>query len=166
MKMKSINESGEKLTWKRPSDTEYILEEGDDGLAAIALEETGGVAETADGKWSFHKHGFLNPHVLVRDTKTGKQMGRFEAAMSGGGLLELADGRHFKLAANTWKAEWQWLATAGDELVTFDYSGYAVDGSPEGGIEIHEKGHDTAHLPLLIVLGCYLIHLIAESEFK
>lgn len=164
--MNSIKEATGRINWTKPGETEHLLEADDATLAKITFSDNDGRAETEDGVWSFHKHGFLNPHVLVKDVKTGKQLGRFEAAMSGGGMLDLNDGRHFKFAANTWKAEWRWLATAGDELVTFDFSGYAVDGSPEGTVEIHEKGHESPCLPMLVVLGCYLIHLIAESEFK
>ncbi len=164
--MNSIKDISAKITWKMPEPTKYVLEEGDTELASITFDDNGGRAETTDGSWSFHKHGFLNPHVLVRDLKSSKQIGRFDAEMNGGGTLELTDGRHFRLAANTWKAEWRWLATAGDELVTLDYSGYAVDGSPEGAIEVEDKGRESAHVVLLVVLGCYLVHLIAESEFK
>lgn len=164
--MNSIKDATGKLNWTKPNESEHLVETSDGPLASIVYGENDGRGETADGKWSFHKHGFLNPHVVVRDLKTSKHVGRFEAAMSGGGLLELTDGRHYKLAANTWKAEWRWLSTAGDELVTFDFIGYAVDGSPEGRIEIHEKGQKVAHLPMLVVLGCYLIHLIAESAYK
>lgn len=164
--MNSIKETKGKINWTKPGDTEHLLETKDGPLGTITFSDDDGRAETADGKWSFHKHGFLNPHVLVRNIETGKQLGRFEAAMSGGGMLDLVEGRHYKFSANTWKAEWRWLATAGDELVTFDFSGYAVDGSPEGTVEIHEKGYESPCLPMLVVLGCYLIHLIAESEFK
>jgi len=164
--MDSIKDSKGRIKWTKPGETEHLLESDGTEVARINFGENDGRAETADGKWSFHKHGFLNPHVLVKDLATGKQLGRFEAAMNGGGMLDLADGRHFRFAANTWKAEWRWLATAGDELVTFDFVGYAVDGSPEGNIDIDEKGYEFAQLPMLVVLGCYLIHLIAESEFK
>jgi hypothetical protein len=164
--MNSMKDVTSRITWTRPTQHEYLLDHEGEHVARITLGENDGHAETADGKWSFHRHGFLNPHVLVRDVKTGKQLGRFEATMSGGGLLDLADGRHFRLSANTWKAEWRWLATAGDELVIIDFSGYAVDGSPEGYVEIQEKGRESAHLPMLVTFGCYLIHLIAESEFK
>jgi hypothetical protein len=164
--MKSMKDAAGRLTWKRSTDNRSELHDGDALVGTITLGDNEGTGETADGKWSFHKHGFLNPHVLVRDAKTRKQVGRFEATMTGGGVLILIDGRNFRVAGNTWKAEWRWLATTEDELVTFKYSGFAVDGSPEGTVEIHDKGQETAHLPMLVVLGCYLIHLIAESEFK
>lgn len=164
--MNSIKDVTGTISWTKPGENEHRLENKAGLLGTITWTDNDGKGETADGKWTFHKHGFLNPHVVVRDVKTGKQVGRFEAAMSGGGVLELTEGRHFKLAANTWKAEWRWLATAGDELVTYDFIGYAVDGSPEGRVEIHEKAHDFPSLSMLLVLGCYLIHLIAESAYK
>ncbi len=162
--MKSIQEAHGSIEWLRP-DTEkkeFVLKRGNETVGTLTWGEHSAHAETADGTWTFHKHGFLQPHILVKD-KHDHKVARFDATAGGGGVLEAIDGRHIRWAAHPWQADWHWIATGGNELISYKFSGFAVDGSPEGSITIHEAAMNSPHMPLVLLLGCYVIHLVAET---
>jgi hypothetical protein len=162
--MKSFHEASEKIEWHRPDPqkAEYLFKHGAEILGRLTWDRAGGHAESAAGTWTFEKHGFMNPHIVVRD-KAGAKLARFDATMGGGGVLEAPDGRHIKWVAHPWQADWHWVSVAEKELVSFRFLGFAVDGSPEGTIVVHEHAKSSPHLPLAVLLGCYVIHLVAES---
>ena len=163
--MKSLENASRTIVWTKPDPekNEYVLRDGDEIVAKLAWQEASAQGEWSDGKVVMKKVGFLNPHVIVRDAKNGENLGRFEPTMGGGGIVQLADGRSYKWVSHAWQADWHWVSTAGVTLLTFKFSGFAVDGSPEGSIEIAETTPRGGNLPASLLLGCYLIHLVAES---
>jgi len=163
--MKPLQDVSRKIVWTKPDPekNEYVLRDGDDIVAKLDWQEASARGEWAGGTVVMKKVGFLNPHVIVRDAKSGESLGRFEPTMGGGGIVQLADGRSYKWVSHAWQADWHWVSTAGDTLMTFRYSGFAVDGSPEGSIEIAGTTPRGGNLPAALLLGCYIIHLVAES---
>lgn len=165
-KMKPLESVATKIVWTKPDPEkdEYVLRDGGEVVAKLDWTSDSAKGEWAGGSVVMKKAGFLNPHVVVRDAKSGENLGRFEPTMGGGGIVQLADGRSYKWVSHAWQADWHWITTAGDTLLTFKYSGFAVDGSPEGSIEIAESSPRGPNLPAALLLGCYLIHLVAESS--
>ena len=166
--MKSIRDAGATLEWTHPEVQKraYLLNAGTETVANLAWQKQEGslaLAETADGSWTFKRVGYLNPHVLIRDAQTGGRAGRFDASATGSGMLELPDGRHFKWSSNLWRAEWGWRTTSGEEIMRFHRS-FDVIEKREGNVQIKHPDLAGAHLPLLTILGFYLIILVAETH--
>ena len=163
--MKPLPTSSKKIVWTKPASgrNEYVFRDGDDVVARLEWKEDSAKGEWHDGGVVMKKVGFLNPHIIVRKTESGENLGRFEPTMAGGGIVQLTDGRSYTWVSHAWQSEWRWLTTAGEKLLTFKYTGFAVDGSPEGVIEIHEQTPRGKNLPAALMLGCYIIHLVAES---
>lgn len=163
--MKPLESVSAKIVWTKPDPTkdEYVLRDGGDIVAKLDWTSDSARGEWAGGSVVMKKVGFLNPHVVVRNAKSSELLGRFEPTMGGGGIVQLADGRSYKWVPHAWQADWHWVSTAGETLLTFKYSGFAVDGSPEGNIEIAEVTPRGANLPAALLLGCYIIHLVAET---
>lgn len=163
--MKPLEQVTKTIVWTKPDPgkNEYVLRDGADIVAKLDWDESSARGEWAGGKVVMKKVGFLNPHVIVRDAGSGENLGRFEPTMGGGGIVQVADGRSYKWVSHAWQADWHWITTAGETLLTFKYSGFAVDGSPEGSIEIADSSPRGKNLPAALLLGCYLIHLVAEG---
>ncbi len=168
MTMKAIEKPGEELNWIHPEvgKQEYELRSGGELVADLkwqpAPQETIAIGKAAAGMWTFKQLGFLNPHVIVQDASSKKQIARFDATWSGGGLVELFDGRHFRWSSNLWRAEWGWIDSSGDEIVKFKRS-FEVIEKNEGYVQIDQGGADSPHTPVLVLLGWYLIILLART---
>jgi hypothetical protein len=119
-------------------------------------------AETAEQKWTFKREGFWHPQITVRMPGSDINMAVFKPAWGGGGTLELAQGRllHFG-AANFWHSQWSWADPAGQPLVNF--KSHASLLKTEGQVVIEAGGSAVPELPLLVVLGWYLLILFARD---
>lgn len=164
--MKSIKDVEKEMSWVHPevAKRHYELRAGTEELASLTWDVPDGsiaIAKTDSGSWTLRRLGFLNPHVVALDKGSGKQVFRFDAAMSGGGLAQATDGHHYRWYANLWRAEWGWMDTGGTELVKFHRS-FAVDEKQEGELEILDKGRESLHLDLLVTVGWYLIIMVAD----
>jgi hypothetical protein len=166
--MKPLATSSKKIVWTKPdpAKNQYVFRDGDDVVAKLEWKEDSAHGEWHDGSVVMKKAGFLNPHIVVKKSKGGEILGRFEPTMGGGGIVQLTDGRSYTWISHAWQADWHWVTTAGEMLLRFSYTGFAVDGSPEGMIEIAEQTPRGANLPAALLLGCYIIHLVAESGEK
>lgn len=166
VEMKPMSTSSRKIVWTKPDPqkNQYVFRDGEDVVAKLEWKEDSAHGEWHDGGVVMKKVGFLNPHIIVRHQKSGEILGRFEPTMGGGGIVQLTDGRSYKWISHAWQADWHWMTTAGHTLLRFVYTGFAVDGSPEGSIEIPESTPHGANLPAALLLGCYIIHLVAESH--
>lgn len=164
--MKSVRDAGSELNWIHPDVTRrhYELRAGDETIASLTWDAPDGsiaTAKSGESSWTFRRLGFLNPHVVALEPGSGKQVFRFDATMSGGGLAQADDGHHFRWYANLWRAEWGWMDTAEKDLVKFRRS-FDVDEKQEGKIEVLDLARDNPRLDLLIVLGWYLIIMVAD----
>ncbi len=159
-------DTGRELKWLHPEVGRryYELRSGDDLLATLEWDEKDGSTATAtagDNRWTLSRLGFLNPHVIAVDS-AGKQILRFDATMSGGGMAHATDGHLYRWFANLWRAEWGWMDTAQNDLVKFHRS-FDVNEKQEGTLELLDAGRDTSNLELLVLLGWYLIITISEA---
>ena len=168
--MESIaNFVGTPLYWVQPKTFErwFELRAGDQVVATLGWETSCGTlarGTTADGSWTFKRVGFLNPRVTVRQSRSEVDLAVFWPRWLGDGTLEFAYGKAYRWqSTNFWASDWMFTATDGTPLVAFK------EGSREGGlsnlfkmqslVEIHPQARDLAELPLLILLGWYLMIL-------
>ncbi|MGH7725917.1 MAG: hypothetical protein ACREOU_10875 [Candidatus Eiseniibacteriota bacterium] len=97
--MKHLRELvGRELTWTQPHalKRDFDLMDGSAVVATLrfrSLMGSLGVAETADGTWTFKRVGFWQTRVTIRDSKDREIATFRNNTWTHGGTLELADGR-------------------------------------------------------------------------
>lgn len=168
--MRQISTSDGKFHWVQPTPGVHDFElRGEDGELAGRLEwekESGSLAtaEASDGKWSLKRLGFLHPHVTVRAPGHETNLARFDASLSGGGVLRFAEGREYRWLSNFWLSEWSWVDAAGNHILIFRRN-FSTE-RREGSVEIHSDGEPIPHLSILVIVGWYLIILMAEDAAR
>lgn len=165
--MKPFSEAGSQLTWIRQSSDGrvYELRSGEDQVAVLRWEKPAGSlaqAETTEGKWTFKRIGFLQPRLSVRSAGSEQDLAWFEPGVGGGGAVHLASGHIFRWSSNFWRAEWAWLNAAGKHGVKLHREFSA--GEREGKVEIERGVLPERELPILVILGWYVIILQTEDS--
>ena len=155
------------LTWvqPRPFTRSYELRSNGHVLSRLQWGKPLGslaTVESADGEWSFKRIGFLRPRVTVRVPGAGTDRAIFHPNWGGGGKLELADGRGFRLiSTNFWRSEWAFTDEEGNQVVCFRPKYGLARGGAQ--VEIGPEGHSVPDLSLLVALGWYLMILMADD---
>jgi hypothetical protein len=117
----------------------------------------------AEGSYSFKRGGFLHPYVTVRRLSFEDDFGKMEMKLGHNGLLQLMDGQVFEFRRlGSWKPQWAFLDESGELLCTFTRKGKAL--KHNGDVKIEEKAKRKIHLPLLLLVGWYVIVLFTEEE--
>jgi hypothetical protein len=157
--------AGQELMWLQPARTKqaFELHAGDEVVATLRWERASlAVGESGDHRWTFKREGFWHPRVTVRLPDSDDNAAIFQPGWAGGGALELPDGRRLRFgAANFWHSQWDWQDTAGRPIVHFkSHHGFL---KTEGDVEIEPDAVQLSELPLLVVLGWYLLILFARD---
>jgi hypothetical protein len=155
--MRSLYEVvGEELRWVKPKwlKRQYELRAGEEVIATLV--RSGGsnaIGEWSEGRYVFSQKGWFNQRVLVGDDTSAGVLAPLATFTRRGGILTLTDGRTlFWVKPSFWRSKRVWSDGAAS-LVEFDpASGYA---SPR--VTITPEGAHLAELPLLLLLGEYLI---------
>lgn len=156
--------AGQPLLWVQPARLKQFFElrAGDVVVATLRFERASlATGETADQQWTFKREGFWHPRVTVRVHGSDDNVALFNPAWTGGGTLEL-QGRttHFG-AANFWHSQWTWEQVKDTPLVRF--KSHAGLLKTEGEVEIEGDAARSPDLPLLVVLGWYLLILFGRD---
>jgi hypothetical protein len=165
---------GRELKWVRPSLTTlaYELQHGDEPVATLQFRSSWGTlatAESGDGCWTFKRIGFLQTRVTIRTcTAEGPvaEAGISQAdtaifrnnSWTGGGTLELPDGREYRANSNFWMTKFGFTTTEGDPLVGFQQIGGVLKLSST--VTIHPDAATIPELPWIVMLGWYLTVLL------
>ena len=163
--MLTINEvaMGE-LVWVQPArlKQEFELHAGADVVGTLRFERSSlAIGETADQRWTFKREGFWHPRITVRVQGSDANVALFSPGWVGGGTLDL-DGRQLRfVAANFWHSQWHWVDAQNKPVVHFkSHQGLL---KTEGQVEIEPDAITSPDLPLLVVLGWYLLVLFARD---
>jgi hypothetical protein len=158
--MKTIAEAiGRELKWVQPRawKMEYELRAEDEPIATLRFRSSFGsfaTAESADGCWTFKRIGFWQTKATIRVCGSDADIGIFKNnTWSGGGTLELSDGRQFPASTNAWRTSLEFNSEAGDTLLRFKSGGLA---HLSATVEIQPAAAGMPELPLLVALGWYL----------
>jgi hypothetical protein len=157
--MSTIRESvGQDLAWIQPARTQqsFELHAGDTVVATLRLERASlAIGEGEGHRWTFKREGFWHPRVTVRLPNSDDNAATFQSSWAGGGSLELPDRVLRFGAANFWHSQWDWQDGDKHSLVHFK----SQDGflKMEGQIEIEPGAAALPELPLIVVLGWYLL---------
>jgi hypothetical protein len=153
-----IHGAGGELLWVQPRNgLDFELRGGDEVVGSLRWERYSlARGETADQQWTFKREGIWHPHVTVRVAGSDVNLGLFHPDWRGGGTFEL--GRPLQFGASSfWRPRWDWME--GDQpLVHFKRRGMF---KLESHVEIEKGAAASPDVPLLVVLGWYLLVLTA-----
>lgn len=150
---------GRELKWVQPRawKMEYELRAGNELIATLRFRSSFGsfaTAESADGCWTFKRVGFWQTKATIRGCGSDTDIGVFKNnTWSGGGTLELHDGRKFLATTNLWKINLEFKSESGDTLVSFKSGGFI---HLSAAVEIQPDAAGMPELPLIVMLGWYL----------
>ncbi len=158
--LKITDLTGRALKWVQPHamKMEYQLL-ADDALAAtLDFRSAWGSfasAASADGVWTFKRVGFWQTRVTVRADGGSSDLAVFRnATWSGGGTLEMADGRKYPANTNFWSTLYQFTTDAGEPVISFRKIGGMLHMSSE--VEIHPIASTLSEARWMVLLGWYL----------
>jgi hypothetical protein len=164
--MRSIRDvAGGELAWVQPARTKqaFELHSGDEVVGTLVWARMSlATGETADGSWTFKREGFWHPRVTVRVAASEDNVALFSPNWGGGGTLDLVGRQQLRFgSANFWRSQWDWLDAAGKPLVHFKSRQGLL--KLEGQVEIAADAATSPDVPLLVVLGWYLLVLFARD---
>jgi hypothetical protein len=161
---------GLQLYWVQPKTFERQFElRTQNGLfGGVRFETDWGTlatASSATGRWTFKRVGFLNPRVTVREAGANDDRAVYWPKLwRGDGWLEFVKGGRFHWkSTNFWGTEWG-FSNVQEELLFVLKPGVEKPKmsdllKTQGVVEIGPQGHGQAELPLLLMLGWYLMIL-------
>jgi hypothetical protein len=136
----------------------YELRDGDEVVATLKFRSSWGTlatAESADGCWTFKRVGFLQTRATIRACGSEDEIAVFKNnTWTGGGTLEMPDGRRLEADTNCWMTTFSFASDTGQALVRFRKIGGLINLS--SAAEITPAGAAFASAPWLVMLGWYL----------
>lgn len=137
---------------------EYELRADDELVATLRFRSSFGTfatAESADGCWTFKRIGFWQTKVTIRACGWDSEIAFFKNnTWSGGGSLELSDGRHLQATTNLWQTMLEFKSETGEILVRLRSRGLV---HLSATVEIQPDAVGVPELPWIVMLGWYLI---------
>ena len=145
----------------------YELRSENDLLGTLAFRSAFGTfatAETADGKWTFKRVGFLNPRVTVRPEGGEEDAGLYQPKIWGDGVLTLQGGPTFAWKpTNFWQTNWAFIDA--EQCHVMDFTA-GVDNKKlrdifkvQCTVALADVSSCRSWVPLLVPLGMYLLIL-------
>lgn len=156
--MRTINDvaCGE-LRWITPTNelSFELRTAADEVVGRLQLDQSWrGDSDTADQRWTFKREGFWHPRVTVRVPGTDVNLAIFYTSWKKGGTLELDGGRWLRLRLpNLLRWKWSWTDMHGKPLVHLEKGLLMRDGR----VTIEADAAESPEVPLLVVLGWYLL---------
>lgn len=162
--MKPIRDSEPPLTWIQPSLLSRVWELRDVDASVATLEwrsayQAFAIGTTATGQWSFRLEGFFRSWVTIRRLSRDEPPALFRALPSFNGKLELPDDRLLSWDSNFWLTKWIWSAPDGLEIMRMSRH---LTLRTEGTLEWDARVTTIDELPMLALLGWYLIILVSD----
>jgi len=148
------------LKWTQPAafKMHYELRAGDELAATLHFRSMFGslaTAESDDGCWTFKRVGFFQTRVTIRVCGEETDIAVFRNnTWSGGGALELPEGRKVLVTTNLWQSNLEFKTESEEALLRFQ-SGGLIHLSAQ--VEIQQQAIGLAELPWMVMLGWYLI---------
>ena len=165
--MKSFDDAGTALSWIHPDPArrEFVLRSaaGED-VASLQWQKSEGslaIGTTEQGQWTLKRAGFQRPHITARAAGESADAATFELGMGGAGRVRLRSGYDFRWSSNLWRSEWSWQNASGADAIVIRRE-FAMD-KREGIVEIVSGAIPPREVPLLVVLGWYIVILLAED---
>jgi hypothetical protein len=158
---------GSNLCWVQPKTLERQFELRTEGglFGSLRFEKALGTLATASsaaGRWTFKRAGFMNPRVTIREAGRDVDLAVYWPKFWGGGWLECADGSRFQWKSmNFWGTSWGFANTREELVFTMkpgaEKSKLSDLLKSQAIVEIGTQSFGLAELPLLLMLGWYLM---------
>ena len=136
---------------------EYELRAGDEPIATVRFRSSFGsfaTAESEDGCWTFKRVGFWRTRATIRECGSDMDIALFKNnTWSGGGTLELPDGRKILATTNLWQTSFEFKTETGEALVRFKTKGLVHFSAT---VEIPPDAAVAPELPWMVMFGWYL----------
>ncbi len=163
------------LLWIQPKALQRRFELRDEEMLVAALEFKSSygslaAATTAEENWTFKRVGFFNPRVTVRRSEEEIDLAVYRPKWTGTqGVLEFTAGRSYIWkVANFWATRYEFLDSAGQPLLAYqsgiEHGKLSDLFKNQARVEILPTAHGLPELPLLVLLGWYLIVLSQEDS--
>jgi len=156
------------LTWSQPNafKEEYELTSDVGQLGALNFRSSWGtlaVAETADGCWTFKRVGFFSTRVSIRRCDSEIEVAAFRNnTWSGGGTLELPDGRVYRASTNFWQTKLELVNDRDDVILQYQDVGGFFRRSARMTIE--PAVALLTELPMIVMLSWYLLIMMYRDS--
>ncbi|MHB0924686.1 MAG: hypothetical protein ACYC3H_12085 [Bellilinea sp.] len=167
--MEPISKVAQKeLIWTQPNafKEEYELRGDDVLVGTLKFRSAFGslaIAETADGCWTFKRVGFFSTRVSVRACDSETDIASFKNnTWSGGGTLELPNGRTYRASTNFWQTKLE-LISEYDQLV-LSYSDIGGFFRRTAMVKIEESAAQIPDLPWMVMLSWYLVVMMQRDS--
>ena len=155
------------LHWVQPKALQrsFELYEGQEKVATLEWQKTFGslaLAETATDRWTLKRSGFLRPRVTARVEGSDQDVALFIPSWTGSGAVEFPNGRVLQWKPlNFWCTKWVFTGAQEEPLVQFSHEGEGLKDffKTQARVELGKNARHMDELPLLVVLGLYLIIL-------
>lgn len=158
----------QEMTWTQPNafKEEYELKSGAALLGTLNFRSSWGtlaVAETANGCWTFKRVGFFTTRVSIRRCDSETEVASFRNnTWSGGGTLEMPDGRLFRASTNFWQTRLE-LATDRDELI-LRYEDIGGFFKRTATLVIESAAASLTDLPMVVMISWYLLVMMYRDS--
>jgi hypothetical protein len=166
--MKLAELIGQELEWVQPHALrmEYELRAGDAVAATLHFRSSLGSFATgtsADGSWTFKRVGFWETQVTVRASGEEIDLAVFKNnTWSGGGTLEMPDGRQYSANTNFWASQYEFKTETDEALISYRKIGGILHMS--AAVEICPAAKDIAEMPWMVLLGWYLTVMMQRDS--
>jgi hypothetical protein len=157
------------LVWHRPHALrrDLVLESGSERLALLRWEKIfsmEAVAICADGRWRMGRHYIapLRAQVAVRDAATDAVLATFTREWHGPGEVRFADGAVYRWRrSGFWRPLWFWSSDQSEQIVAYRS---VLGFTRRFEMEVDSGASRVNELPVLVVLGAYLMALLAARR--
>jgi hypothetical protein len=163
--------NGQDLVWVHPNPVTLAFELRAGSEVVARLHYAGGLSSNATGeaegnRWTFAWEGIVRPRVRVKLAGAQSDVVTVELPLLGWHgrpwLVRFADGRTFRWAPSGW-TDLEYVLTGADGAVLLRFKrpffqpGWRREGKKERQLEIAPVARSLPELPLLAMLGRYLI---------
>lgn len=156
------------LLWSQPSafKEEYELRFEELLLGTLNFRSSWGTlatAKTRSGCWTFKRVGFFSTRVTIRPCETEQDLASFHNnTWSGGGTLELANGRTFRATTNFWQTRLA-MVTEQDDLL-LHYSDIGGFFQRSGTLMIEPPAAALPEMDWMVMLSWYLVVMMYRDS--
>jgi hypothetical protein len=158
----------QELVWTQPNafKEEYELRSDAALLGILKFRSAWGtlaIAETTNGCWTFKRVGFFSTRVTVRPCETESDLASFRNnTWSGGGTLELADGRSFRISTNFWQTRLELISDRDEIILSYtDIGGFF---RRSANMIIESQSALLPELPWIVMLSWYLVVMMYRDS--
>jgi len=118
-------------------------------------------AESADGKWTFKRGGFLRPKITIREYGKDNDLYTANIGWNGEATLWLPDQGRFRWVPNIWHTKWTLMINDEKEIMSIQLDGFS---KVSGNVSIEDTSVSIQTLSLLALLGWYLIIKVLSDD--